>query len=160
MERGWKNEPLKDIYPTQAHITNSTKLMEMLQNVLRMIRDANGAPLAAVIRKRLIPLPESEDIAFGLQNSEYVSHDEEMIERAPILDRKTYDQTATDMALEKKGPFDLRYLAVCSLVWTAIKGCIGSNNKLNLQLNQSNKTTYGRSAYFAIKSFMLGNDHS
>ena len=69
LEQGWKNEPLKDIYPTQAHITNSTKWMEMLQNVLHMIRDANGAPLVAVIRKRLIPLPDSEDIDFGLLHS-------------------------------------------------------------------------------------------
>ena len=69
LEQGWKNEPLKDLYPTQAHITNYTKWMEMLQNFLRMICDANGIPLAAVIRKRLIPLPDSEDIAFGLQHS-------------------------------------------------------------------------------------------
>ena len=53
LEQGWKNEPLKDLYTAQAHITNSTKWMEMLQNVLRMIRDANGVLLAAVIRKRL-----------------------------------------------------------------------------------------------------------
>ena len=122
LEQGWKNEPLKELYSTQAHITNSTKWMEMLQNVLPMIRDANGVPLAALIRKRLIPLPDSEDISFGLQHSGYVSHNEEMIERAPILDRKKYDQTSTDMALEKKGPFDPRYLAAHSLVWTVIKG--------------------------------------
>ena len=30
LEQGWKNEPLKDLYPTQAHLTNSTKWMEML----------------------------------------------------------------------------------------------------------------------------------
>ena len=69
LEQGWKNDPLKDLYPTQAHITNSTKWMEISQNVLHMIRDANGVPLTAVICKRLIPLPESEDIAFGLQHS-------------------------------------------------------------------------------------------
>ena len=91
LEQGWKNEPLKDLYPTQVHLTNSTKWMEMLQNVLRMIRDANGAPLAAVIRKRIIPRPDSDDIAFGLQHSEYASRGDEMIEPAPILDRKTYD---------------------------------------------------------------------
>ena len=39
-----------------------------------------------------------------------------MIECAPILDRKTYEQTATDMALEKKGPFEPRYLAARSIV--------------------------------------------
>ena len=61
----------------------------MLHNVLHLIRNANGVPLAAVISMRLIPLPDSEDIAFGLQHSEYISHDEDMIERAPILDRKT-----------------------------------------------------------------------
>ena len=83
-----------------------------------------------------------------------------MIERAPILNRKKYDQNATNMALEKKGPFDLRYLSARSLVWTVIKGCIGTNKKLNLQLKQFNKTTDGRSAYFAIERFMLRNDHS
>ena len=59
-----------------------------------------------------------------------------------------------------KGLFDPRYLAARSLVWTVIKGCIGSNNKLNLQLKKFNKTTYGRSAYFEIEAFQLGNDHS
>ena len=88
----------------------------MLLNVLRMIRDANGAPLAAVIRKRLIPLPDTEDMAFSLQHSKCVSHDDEMIERSPILNRKKYDQNATDTDLEKIGPFDPRYLAACSLV--------------------------------------------
>ena len=63
----------------------------MLHNVLRMIRDNNGVPLSAVICKRIIPLPDSDDIAFGLQHSEYVSNEDEMIERAQILDRKTYE---------------------------------------------------------------------
>ena len=125
-----------------------------------MIRNANGAPLAAVIHKRLIPLPDNEDMAFGLQHSKYISHDDEMIERAPILDGKKYDQNVTDTDLEKKGPFDPLYLAARSLVWTVIKGCIGTNNKLNLQLKQFNRATDGRSAYFAIESFMLGNDNS
>ena len=70
--------------------------MEMLQNVLRMIRDANGVPIAAVICKRIILRPDNYDIAFGLQHSEYATHDNEMIERAPILDRKTFDRDATD----------------------------------------------------------------
>ena len=83
-----------------------------------------------------------------------------MIERAPILDRKTYEQNVTDKALGKTGPFDPRYLATRSLVWTVIKVCIGTNNKLNLHLKQFNTTTYGRSAYFAIEEFLLGNDHS
>ena len=131
----------------------------MLQNFLRTIRDANGVPLAVVICKRVIPQPDSDDIAFVLQHSEYASHDDGMIERAPILDRKTFDRDATDKVLEKTGPFDPRYLAACSLFWTFIKGCIGSNNKLNLQLKQFNKTTDGRSAYFAIEAFLLGNDH-
>ena len=120
--------------------------MEMLQNVLHMIRDANGVPLAAVIRKRIVPRPDSDDIAFGLQHSEYASRDDEMIERVPILDRETFDQDANDKELEKSVPFDPRYLSARSLVWTVIKGCIGSNNKLNLQLKQFNKTTDGRNA--------------
>ena len=88
LEEGWNNKPLKDLYPTQTHTSNPTKWLEMLLNVLRMICDANGAPLAAVIHKRLIPLPDNEDMAFDLRHSKYISHDDEMIERAPILDRK------------------------------------------------------------------------
>ena len=37
LEEGWNNDPLKELYPTQAHINNSTKWMEMLLDVLRMI---------------------------------------------------------------------------------------------------------------------------
>ena len=88
LEEGWNNEPLKELYPTQDHTSNSTKWLEILLNVLRIISDANGVPLAVVIRKRLIPLPDNEDMAFGLRHSKYISHDDEMIERAPILDRK------------------------------------------------------------------------
>ena len=83
-----------------------------------------------------------------------------MIERAPVLDSKEYDMTATNEYLERTGPFDPRYRAACSLVWTIVKGCIGTNNKLNLQVKQYNRATDGRSAYFAIESFVLGNDHS
>ena len=113
----------------------------MLQNVLRMIRDANGVPLAGVIRKHIVPEPDSDEISFGLQYSEYASHDDEMIERAPILDSETFDRDVTDKELEKSGPFDPRYLDALNQVWTIIKGCIGSNNKLNLQLKCVNKTT-------------------
>ena len=132
----------------------------MLVNFLRMICDVNDVPLAAVIRKRLIPLPENEEMDFGLRHSKYISHDDEMIERALILDRKEHDRNATGKNLEKTGPFDLRYRAARSFVWTIIKGFIGTNNKLNLQLKQYNRATDGRSAYFAIESFMLGDDHS
>ena len=121
----------------------------MLQNVLRMICDANGVTLDSVIRKRIVPRPGSDDIAFDLQHSEYSSRDDEMIDRAPIINHETFDQNATDKELEKTVPFDPRYLAARSLVWTVIKGCIGSNNKLNLQLKCFNNTTDGRGAYFA-----------
>ena len=55
LEEGWKNEPLKELYLTQAYINHPTKWLEMLGNVLRMIRDVNGVPLAVVIHKRLTP---------------------------------------------------------------------------------------------------------
>ena len=82
LEQRWNNEPLNDLYLTQDLLSNSTKWMEMLQNVLCMTLDANGGPLAAVICKRIVPQPDSDDIAFDLQYSEYASNDDEMIERA------------------------------------------------------------------------------
>ena len=91
-------------------------------NVLRMIRNVNGVPLAGLICKRLIPPPDNEDMAFGLRHSKYISHDDEMIKHAPILDREEYERNATDKNLEKTGPFDPRYRDARSLVWTIIKG--------------------------------------
>ena len=120
LEEGWNNEPLKELYPNQAHTNHPSKRLEMLVNFLCMIRDVNDVPLAAVIRNRLIPPPDIEDMAFGLRHSKYISHDDEMIERAPILDRKEYDRNTTDKDLEKTGPFDPRYMAARSLVWTII----------------------------------------
>ena len=83
-----------------------------------------------------------------------------MIERAPILDRETFDWYDTDKELDKSGPFDLRYLAAHNQVWNIIKGCIGSNNKLNIQLKRFNNNTDGRGAYFALEAFLIGNDHT
>ena len=83
-----------------------------------------------------------------------------MIKRAPIINHEIFDRNSTDKELEKIGPFDPCYLAASSLVWTVIKRCIESNNKLNLQLKKFNKTTDGRSAYFTIEAFLLGNDHA
>ena len=160
LEQGWKNKTLNYLYPTQALLTNCTKWMEILQNFLHMICDANGVPLAAVFCKRFVPRPDSGDIAFGLQYSEYVLHDDTMIERAPIINHETFDWNATYKKLENTGPFDSRYLAARSHVCTVIKGCIGSNNKLNLQLKRFNKTTDGHGAYFAIGALLLGNDHN
>ena len=68
LEEGWNKYPLKELYPTQAHTSNPTKWLEMLRNVLLMICDVNGVPLAAVIRKSLIPPPDNEDMAFGLRH--------------------------------------------------------------------------------------------
>ena len=70
-----------------------------------------ASPHAAVICKRIVTRPDSDDIAFGLQHSEYASHDDDMIERAPILDRKIFGRDAMDKDLEKTGPFYPRYLA-------------------------------------------------
>ena len=69
LEQGWNNEPLKDLNPTQALLSKFTKWVEMLQNVLLMIRDANGVPLAAVICKHISPQPDNDEIALGLQYS-------------------------------------------------------------------------------------------
>ena len=122
----------------------------MLQNVVLMICDANGVTLAAVICKRIVPRPDSDDIASGLQYSEYASHDDEMIERAPILDCETFDRDAKDKEFEKIGSFDPRYLAACSLIWIVIKGCIGSNNNL---ISRSSSST--RSLMYAVLTLQL-----
>jgi len=34
------------------------------------------------------------------------------------------------------------------------------NNKLSLQIKQWTKSTDGRTAYFAIETFLLGNEHA
>ena len=76
-----------------------------------MIRDPKCVPLAAVVHKHLIPRNSVVDPAFGERYSEYASFDDEMIERAPILDRDMYDHGALTKTLEKSGPLNPRHLA-------------------------------------------------
>ena len=135
LEQSWDNEPASELYPTPALLkSNQTKWVETLKNLLTMIRDPKGVPLAAVIRKELIPPHDASDPAFGIKYSEYASHDNKMIARAPILDRDTYNHRALTKDLEKGGPFDPRHLAARNQVWKIIKRCVGTNNKLFLQI--------------------------
>ena len=118
LEQSWDNEPASELYPTSALLkSNQTKWVETLKNLLSMIHDPKGVPLAAVIRKELIPIPITSDPAFGEKYSEYASHDDKMIARATILDRDTYDHRALTKDLEKSGPFDPRHLAARNQVW-------------------------------------------
>ena len=86
--------------------SNQTKWVETLKNLLTMIRDPKGVPFAAIISKHLIPPHVVVDPASGEKCSDYVSYDDEMIERAPTLDRDTYDHGALAKDLEKSSPFD------------------------------------------------------
>ena len=129
LEESWDNEPASELYPTPALIkSNQTKWVETLKNLLTMIRDPNGVPHAAVICKHLIQSHVVANPAFGKKCSDYASYDDEMIERAPILDRDTYNHSALTKDLEKSGPFDPRHLAAQNQVWKIIKRCIGNNN--------------------------------
>ena len=71
----------------------------------------------------------------------------------PLCPYQRLDGQGDSLVVASDSPCPLRvprYMAARSLVWTVIKGCIGNNNKPNLQLKQFNNTTDGHSAYFAI----------
>ncbi len=50
------------------------------------VRGVTGVPLTYVICAALFPKHESDDPAFGEQDSAYTSIDSELMSRAPILD--------------------------------------------------------------------------
>ena len=119
----------------------------MLQNVLRMIRDANGVPLAAVIRKRIIPRPDSDGIAFGLQHSEYVSRDDEELTRETISlyaknSRKNTPQSdivSTRFILDlEKSTFKMTHIKhrisrAINLAYIGITWCCSMNDQFDLE---------------------------
>ena len=161
LEDSWDNEPDSELYPTLAMLKlNQTKWVDTLKNLLTMIRDTKGVPLAVVTRKHMIPHSSADDPAYGERYSGYASFDDEMIERAPIFDHDTYDHGACTKDLEKSGPFYPRHLAARNQVRKIIKRCVGANNKLSLQIKQWTKTTDGLAAYFAIETFLLENEHT
>jgi len=59
--------------------SNHTKWVEILKNLLTVISDPKGIPLAVVIRKHLIPCNSADDPAFGERYSGYASFDDKMI---------------------------------------------------------------------------------
>ncbi len=98
------------------------------------VRGVTGIPLTYVIRAVLFPPHESDNPAFGEQESAYTSIDSELMSRAPILDAQC-DLMDDKDELEEIGPFALTFLTDAKKVWAIGKWLFCSAGSLFCNLS-------------------------
>ena len=122
------------------------------------MRGVTGIPLLRVVCKKLIPHDDEDDPRTGTTDSEYLTLDDEMISRAPIIVEDEEDIVGDIEEQEKDGPFDPVFLQDRKKVWTILCAiCQGSH--LQVHIKRFHGKTDGRGAWFSLKDFLLGKDN-
>ncbi len=82
-------------------------------------------PLLYVIRVALVPEDDNDDLAFGDEDSKYISIDMEMIACAPILSDGADASNKDASDLEANGPFVPTFPGDSKKVWVILLACFG-----------------------------------
>ena len=108
-----------DEYPKAEFAKTPANMFEAPETLFGRMRGMSGIPLLYVVRPEVEPPDEDEDPTVGEADSPYLTHDDEMIARAPILldrDRCTGDVDQWDVT----GPFNNTYLQDRKKVWVVL----------------------------------------
>jgi hypothetical protein len=159
LEKNWDNEVATDDYPKCDNASKKPgKFFEDLETLLGRMRGVTGIPLLRVVRQPLIPEDADDDPRTGTPDSEYLTLDDEMTARAPIILEDEENIVDDDEEQEKAGPFDPVFLQDRKKVWTILCAiCHGSH--LYVHIKRFRVKTDGRGAWFSLKDFLLGKDH-
>ncbi len=117
-----------------------------------------GVPLVYVIRHKLLPEDESDDPTLGDvdEESQYTSHDHEMIARCPIVETRRYTPyTGGDSKTE--GPFVPTFLTDSKKVW-AVLHTLFSTSSVWQHVKKFTTTQDGRQVYRTLHSHFFGAD--
>ena len=85
LEKNRDNKVSADEYPKAESAKTTAKMFEALETLFGRMRGVSGIPLLYVVRLQVEPPDEDEDPTVGEADSPYLTHDDEMIARAPIL---------------------------------------------------------------------------
>jgi hypothetical protein len=104
------------------------------------------------------PDDETEDpLPFGQPGSPYVSIDEKLCRRAPILRTDlTHFQLSTSFeTLESDGPFELDFLTNMVMVYNVLHACWGKSSWWS-HVKKFSRTKDGRHVYWTLHTILLG----
>jgi len=117
LERDWlKQNPEHKTEPMALDGQRAAMAFDQAVTILRRIWGATGVPLSYVVRHKLVLDQENDNPPCGEAESNYLTYDEEMVARAPILKDFEYDTTNWEEK-EKMGPFHPVFLADTKKVW-------------------------------------------
>ena len=157
LEMNWDNNVPAEEYPKSDMAKNPARLFEALETLLGRIRGVDDIPLTQVVRADVQPPPADEDPACGEDESRYLTHDDEIIARAPIL-RDPESCTGEESTWDVTGPFCPTYLQNRKKVWEILKVlCFGTFLYVHIKKYRTDHN--GRGAWFALKEFLMGKDH-
>jgi hypothetical protein len=131
---------------------------------LGKMRGIAGHPLSYVPHPNLKgpndtdPDDETKDpLPFGQPGSPYVSIDDELCRRAPILHTdQTHLQLSVSLeTLETDRPFELSFLANMATVYTILHSCWGKSSWWH-RMKKFSKTKNGRQVYRTLHTLLLG----
>jgi hypothetical protein len=123
------------------------KTMEAVEEYLRQFRGVNDVPLSYVVRIALAPKPAVTDPA-----TNYLTLDEEMIARAPILVPGTAGIIAD---LEVNGPFTESFMTDRTTAWDKI-AVLFQNHEAWTYAKPARRTRNGRAGFFGVYNHFLG----
>eukprot|EP00804_Cyclotella_cryptica_P015125 CCRYP_000688-RA/>CCRYP_000688-RA protein AED:0.22 eAED:0.24 QI:0/0/0/0.8/1/1/5/0/1053 len=123
------------------------KTMEAVEEYLRQFRGVNDVPLSYVVRIALAPKPVLTDPA-----TNYLTLDEEMIARAPILVPGTAGVIAD---LEVNGPFTESFMTDRTTAWDKI-AVLFQNHEAWTYAKPARRTRNGRAGFFGVYNHFLG----
>jgi hypothetical protein len=104
---------------------------------------------------------ETEDpLPFGQPGSPYVSIDDKLCRRAPILrtDLSHTQLSATLETLESDGPFEPSFLANMVMVYNVLHACWGKSSWWS-HVKKFSKTKNGQQVYRTLHTILLGRQH-
>ncbi len=132
--------------------------------ILGKMRGIAGHPLSYVPRPTLkgpygVDMDNETDdpLPFGQPGSPYVSINDELCHRAPILN---IDLSHTELSqsletLESDGPFEPSFLANMVTVYSVLHACWGKSSRWS-HMKKFGKTKNGRQVYRTLHTLLLG----
>ena len=150
--------PLPEV--DKKSLRDITKLEENFIAFLEQFRNSDGVPLSYTVRERAIP---EESSTFGDDESKYLSHENEVILRYPIIEGNDgFDHTksvAEGNALGLKGPFTPKFVSDNGRLFAFVKRAFENTDYWNHCAGYK-KNKNGRACFFAIFDFLKGDNYS
>ena len=159
--KAWKN-PDPDNLKITYNDKNPAKTWAAIDLEIARYLGVRGTELSYVVRTRLIPPDEDDDIPYDSPDkelSDYKSLNEELIARMPIIDESLKEPDLEDSEYEKVGPFHSWFTQDNAVVFLLLYKIFNKTHVWS-HCKEFSKKKNGRAVYFAAKEYTLGKEHS